>query len=37
MLPLYATEFVVARYAYAAWGILVGAFLLKHSKDLESQ
>jgi|EP00802_Teleaulax_amphioxeia_P020891 hypothetical protein len=37
MLPLYATEFLVARYAYAAWGILVGSFLLKHSKDLEGQ
>ena len=34
MMPLHAAAFVGARYAYAAWGILVGSLLLKHSQDL---
>lgn len=37
MVPVYATEFLVARYAYATWGLLVGSFLLRHSHGLKEQ
>jgi hypothetical protein len=35
MMPLYAHAFMASRYAYAAWGILVGSLLLKHSNGLK--
>jgi hypothetical protein len=35
MMPLYATEFLVARYAYAGWGIIAGSLLLRHAHSLK--
>jgi len=37
MLPLYAFEFIVSRYVYAAWGLVVGSLLVKHSQSLKEQ
>mmetsp|Transcript_9762 Transcript_9762/g.14083 ORF Transcript_9762/g.14083 Transcript_9762/m.14083 type:complete len:245 (+) Transcript_9762:100-834(+) len=37
LMPLYDSYFIIARYVYAGWGILVGSLLVKHSNSLKEQ